>query len=75
VSAKDPQMQNLLDIIKYADPHRERTLGVITKLDLMTDDSFHEVDSLFSNITCNLRLGYSGIVCRSDKANLKGITL
>jgi hypothetical protein len=42
----------------------ERTLGVLTKIDLM--DSGTDARPMLSNTSCPLKLGYFGVVNRSQ---------
>ncbi len=62
-----------LRIAKEVDPLCQRTLGVITKLDLM-DKGTNAVEILM-NKTFPLKYGYIGVVCRSqlDNQNKKNI--
>ena len=56
------------DALKFArevDPRGERTFGVITKVDLM-DEGTDAIDMLSGSIY-PLKLGYIGVVCRSQK--------
>ena len=54
-----------LNFAKRFDPDGQRTIGVITKLDLM-DEGTNALD-IFDNKILQLRLGYVGIVNRSQK--------
>lgn len=54
-----------LKLAREADPSGKRTIGVITKLDLM-DEGTHAADVL-ENRTLPLRRGYVGVVNRSQK--------
>lgn len=53
-----------LKLAREVDPYGERTLGVITKIDLM-DDGTDASDMLRGNVY-PLRLGYVGVICRSQ---------
>ena len=56
-----------LKIAKEVDPTYSRTIGVITKIDLM-DGGTNAVDIL-NNKIFPLKFGYIGVVCRSQKDN------
>lgn len=57
-----------LKMARRVDPYGERTLGVLTKVDLM-DQGLNIVDIIQGNVY-PLKLGYTGVVCRSQKAIL-----
>ena len=48
-----------------AEPEGDRTLGVLTKLDLM-DAGTHALDILQNRGAFRLKLGFVGVVCRSQ---------
>jgi dynamin 1-like protein len=52
-----------LKLARRVDPHGDRTIGVITKIDLM-DEGTNAIDIL-SGRQIPLKLGYVGVVCRS----------
>ena len=54
-----------LKLARIVDPKGERTFGVITKLDLM-DEGTDALDILQGEVY-PLKLGYIGVVCRSQK--------
>ena len=54
-----------LKLARKVDPLGERTIGVITKIDLM-DEGTNALDLLSGKIY-PLKLGYVGVVCRSQK--------
>ena len=54
-----------LQMAKEYDPQGERTIGVITKIDLM-DDGTNAID-LLNGSTYELKLGYYGVKCRSQQ--------
>lgn len=54
-----------LKMAREMDPHGERTIGVVTKIDLM-DQGTDALDLLQGNIY-PLKLGYYGVKCRSQK--------
>ncbi len=56
------------DSLKFArevDPRGERTFGVLTKLDLMDEDT--DALEMLSGQVYPLKLGYIGVMCRSQK--------
>jgi dynamin 1-like protein len=54
-----------LKMAREVDPHGERTIGVLTKIDLM-DEGTNAIDLLNGTIY-PLKLGYYGVKCRSQK--------
>lgn len=54
-----------LKLASIVDPKGERTIGVITKIDLM-DEGTNAIETLQGKII-PLKLGYVGVVCRSQK--------
>ena len=50
---------------RIVEQKRECTFGVITKLDLMDEDT--DVLDLLQGEVYSLKLGYVGVVCRSQK--------
>jgi replication fork clamp-binding protein CrfC len=54
-----------LKLAREVDPDGERTIGVVTKIDLM-DEGTDALDLLQGNIY-PLKLGYFGVKCRSQK--------
>ena len=61
-----------LKLAKEVDPGSTRTIGVITKLDLMDDGT--DARDILENKTLPLRRGYVGVVNRSQK-DINGILL
>jgi dynamin 1-like protein len=59
-----------LKLASIVDPKGERTIGVITKIDLM-DEGTNAIETLQGKII-PLKLGYVGVVCRSQKDILQG---
>ena len=57
-------------LVLQADPMGDRTVGVLTKLDLVGRGSEDEVVQVLENVRKPLQLGYVGIKCRSQ-AGLK----
>eukprot|EP01022_Parablepharisma_sp_SALTPOND_P008066 TRINITY_DN135141_c0_g1_i1.p1 TRINITY_DN135141_c0_g1~~TRINITY_DN135141_c0_g1_i1.p1 ORF type:complete len:710 (-),score=98.05 TRINITY_DN135141_c0_g1_i1:1479-3608(-) len=55
-----------LNLAKVVDPEGNRTLGVITKLDIM--DKGTDVMDILDGRVYALKLGYVGVVCRSSLA-------
>jgi dynamin 1-like protein len=55
-----------LKLARQVDPAGSRTLGVITKIDLM-DSGTNAVDILSNKGSFSLRYGFVGIVCRSQQ--------
>ena len=54
-----------IQISREVDPDGERTIGVVTKIDLM-DEGTDAIEILQGNIY-PLKLGYFGVKCRSQK--------
>ena len=54
-----------LKLAREVDPSGERTLGVITKIDLM--DKGTDAMEMLKGRTYNLKLGYVGVICRSQE--------
>ena len=54
-----------LKLAKKFDPENERTLGVVTKIDLM--DQGTNCLNILKNISYPLKLGYVGLVCHNQK--------
>jgi len=67
---QDMATSDALNIAKNADKDCERTVGVLTKIDIM-DKGTSPVDML-SGVVYPLRLGWYGIVGRSHEATLQG---
>jgi len=68
VARSDIETDIALDLIKHYDPNGDRTIGILTKLDLMNDDT--DVTNLLEdNISNDLKLkyGYYGVKNRSKK--------
>lgn len=66
ISAANQDIANsdALKLAEAVDPRRERTIGVITKIDLMDEGT--DALELLSNKTYTLDLGYYGVKCRSQ---------
>ena len=71
----DLETDMAFDIIKESDPSGERTIGVLTKVDLMNKDN-DVCKYLQNNISKDLKLkyGYFAIKNRSPKEQAKGIS-
>ena len=54
-----------LKLAREVDPNGERTIGVLTKIDLM-DEGTNALD-LLNGTVYPLKLGYYGVKCRSQK--------
>jgi dynamin 1-like protein len=67
VTAANSDLANsdALKLARRVDPLGERTIGVITKIDIM-DEGTNALDLLAGKIY-PLKLGYVGVVCRSQK--------
>jgi dynamin 1-like protein len=52
-------------LARRVDPYGERTIGVLTKVDLM-DEGTNALE-IIQGLVYPLKLGYIGIVCRSQK--------
>lgn len=63
-----------LKFVSEIDPTGQRTLGVLSKIDLM-DLGTNAVDILMNRGTVRLNLGFVGVVCRSQKAIVEGISI
>ena len=65
VTAANSDLANsdALKLARRVDPLGERTIGVITKIDIM-DEGTNALDLLAGKIY-PLKLGYVGVVCRS----------
>lgn len=75
IMAVTPANQDLVnsDALKLArkvDPYGERTIGVLTKVDLM--DQGTSILEIIQGQRYPLKLGYIGVVCRSQKDILSG---
>lgn len=62
-----------LKMAREVDPEGDRTIGVLTKLDLM--DKGTDVSNELNNTTYKLKLGYVGVVCRGPNDISEGKTL
>jgi replication fork clamp-binding protein CrfC len=67
VSAANQDISNSdsLNIAKEVDPYGERTIGIITKIDIM--DKGTDALDVVSGKLYHLSLGYVGIICRSQE--------
>ncbi|ADM10976.1 dynamin [Encephalitozoon intestinalis ATCC 50506] len=62
-----------LKIAKKADPQLKRTLGVVTKIDLM--DAGTDCMNILSNRNPKLALGYIGVINRGQQDIAKGVSI
>ena len=67
---QDLANSDALKLARKVDPYGERTIGVLTKIDLM-DDGTNAIDILQGKVY-PLKLGYIGVICRSQKDILSG---
>ena len=70
ISARpDIEADMAMELVKSTDPKGERTIGILTKLDLMNEDS--DVSIYLDNNVCSdlkLKYGYFGIRNRSNQS-------
>jgi len=59
-----------LKLARRVDPSGERTIGVLTKIDLM-DEGTNAIE-MISGKVYPLRLGYVPVVCRSQAKTMEG---
>lgn len=59
-----------LKISRIVDPHGERTIGVLTKIDIM-DEGTNALDAIRGKIY-RLKLGFIPVICRSQRDILEG---
>ncbi|CDR95133.1 dynamin-like protein, putative [Babesia bigemina] len=69
----DMSTSDALQLARRADPLGVRTLGVITKIDLM--DRGADAVAMLQNDEVPLRLGYTGVKNRSQKDIAEGVTI
>ena len=69
-ATEDVANSEALKLAQQVDPTRERTVGVITKCDLMDDGT--DCTALLANRTLPLKLGYIAVVNRGQKATVGG---
>ena len=55
------------------DPKGERTIGVLTKIDIMDEGT--DARSILNGSIYKLKLGYFGVKCRSQKQINEGVTI
>lgn len=75
IMAVSPANQDLansdaLKLARKVDPYGDRTIGVLTKVDLMDEGT--NVLEIIQGMVYPLKLGYIGVVCRSQKDILSG---
>jgi interferon-induced GTP-binding protein Mx1 len=64
---QDVATVDILERAKRVDPEGERTIGVLTKPDLINPGGEDEVLAVLKNIRKPLKLGYTVVKCRSQK--------
>ena len=62
---QDLANSDALKLARRVDPYGERTIGVLTKIDLM-DEGTNCIDIIQGKVY-PLKLGYIGVVCRSQR--------
>ena len=62
---QDLANSDALKLARRVDPYGERTIGVLTKVDLM-DEGTNALEIIQGNVYL-LKLGYIAVVCRSQK--------
>jgi len=67
---QDLSNSDALKLARHADMTRERTIGVISKIDLMDEGT--DCLEVIQGRVYPLKLGYIGVVCRSQKDILAG---
>lgn len=67
---QDLASSDALDVAREADPEGSRTIGVLTKLDIM--DRGTDAINVLRNEVIPLRLGYVGVVLRSQEDIIQG---
>ena len=67
---QDLANSDALKLARQVDPHFERTIGVLTKIDLMDEGT--DCMQIIQGNVYPLKLGYVGVVCRSQKDILSG---
>jgi dynamin 1-like protein len=56
-----------LCLAREVDPHAQRTMGVITKIDIMDKGTSSDAVNILLNKSFPLKLGYIGVICRSQE--------
>lgn len=69
----DTANNTALELVKEVDPNRERTFGVITKIDLM--DKGEDPVNLFEGNGFKLKHEYIAVKCRSKQDTTDGMTI
>lgn len=67
---QDLANSDALKLARKVDPHGERTIGVLTKIDIMDEGT--DCLEIIQGKVYPLKLGYIGVVCRSQKDILGG---
>jgi interferon-induced GTP-binding protein Mx len=73
-SNQDVATVEVLERAARFDPHGDRTIGVLTKPDLIDQGAEHEVVSVLRNLTKPLQLGYIMVKNRSQHDMARGNT-
>ena len=68
----DAVTSDALHLAREADPRGERTLGVLTKCDLVDGGAATGIAPLLRGEVLPLRLGYIAVVCRGGRAAASG---
>ena len=72
-AVEDVANSEALKVAREVDPRRQRTIGVISKVDLMDDGT--DCSALLSNSVLPLRLGYVAVVNRGQRATNNGVSV
>lgn len=72
-ATQDLAASDAIQLAREADPQGERTLGVITKADLMDEGT--SAAPILKNEDVPLRLGYYAVVCRSQQGITNGTSM
>lgn len=67
---QDLANSDALKLARKVDPYGERTIGVITKIDIMDEGT--DCLEIIQGKVYPLKLGYIGVICRSQKDILAG---
>lgn len=69
ISAANNDIANsdALCLAREVDPHSQRTMGIITKIDIMDKGTSSDAVNILLNKSFPLKLGYIGVICRSQE--------
>jgi len=56
-----------LSLAREVDPHAQRTIGIITKIDIMDKGTSLDAVNILMNKSFPLKLGYIGVICRCQE--------